>query len=187
MQTRDLLAATRYAEALFQIARLTHQDEVIEAELENFSKSLKTNPELERFLKNPYFRLEQKRAFLARLYQERREEIYEQLLNFFTILLEKNRFHLVHEIAVEFKRIADEAQGQGVAEIHTAVPLGSEAEASIVANLERIAGYTITVEKHVDPSLVGGVRVRVKNKIIDGSIQHRIQAMKKELYHGVKT
>ena len=181
MLTRDLTAATRYAQALFEIARLMHRDEVIESELESFSKSLKAKPEIERFLNNPYFRVEQKRAFLTRLYQERREPVYEQLLNFFMVLLEKNRFHLIHEITLEFKRIADEAQGQGVAEIHTAVPLDPKTETEIVSRLEKIAGYKITVKREINPSLLGGVAVRVKNKIIDGSLRHRLDAMKKEL------
>ena len=181
MVTRDLSAATRYAQALFEIARLTHQDELVEAELESFSKSLKDNQELQKFLLNPYFRVEQKRTFLQRLYQERRQDIYEQLLNFFTVLLEKNRFHMIHEIAVEFKRIADEAQGQGVAEIFSARPLDPKAEAAIVSRIEKIAGYKMTVKKEVSPQLLGGVTVRVKNKIIDGSLRYRLDIMKKEL------
>lgn len=178
---KDILAAARYAEALFQIARLLHQDEEIEAELEAFSEALKKSPELQKSLGNPQLGLSQKRKFLQRIYQERRHEIYGVLLNFFALLFQKNRFHLIHEIAVQFKRIADEAQGQAVAELNSAAPLSAKAEAALVSRLEKIAGYRIEVKKTVDPSLVGGVRVRVKNKVIDGSIQHRIGQLKKEL------
>ena len=93
--TKDFLVASRYAEALFQIARSLHQDEEVQAELESFSSALKSSPDLEQMLKNPSFKIEEKRGFLQRIYQERRQEIYEILLNFFTVLFEKNRFDRV--------------------------------------------------------------------------------------------
>ncbi len=178
---KDILAANRYAQALFEIARATHKDEEIEAELCAFSDALKSSPELEKALNNPGFKNEQKRKFLLKLYQERNHEIYETLLNFFSVLFEKNRFNLIHDIAVSFKRIADEAQGQGTAEIRTAVPLGTRDEETIVRKLEQIAGYKIAVKKEVDPSLIGGVVIKVRNKIIDGSVKYKIDILKKEL------
>ena len=178
---KDLLAAERYARALFEISRLTHEDAEIEAELESLSSALKSSPEIERFLTNPGFDLGKKREFLGRIFQEQRHPYYETLLNFFTVLFQKRRFTLIHEIAVSFKRIADEAQGQGLAEIRTARPLDPKFEAGIVSSLKTIAGYEIAVKKELDPGLIGGVWVRVKNKIIDGSVRHKIDSLKKEL------
>ncbi len=63
---KDLLAASRYAQALFEIARLTHQDEEIEAELDTFSAALKKSPEFEGFFKNPQLDLEQKKKIFLR-------------------------------------------------------------------------------------------------------------------------
>ncbi len=178
---KDLLAAGRYAQALFDIARLTHQDEEIEAELDSLSLALKRSPEFLKFFDNPRLRNDQKRKFLQKIYQERQHEVYEVLLNFFTVLFEKGRFNLIHEIAVTFKRIADEVQGQGTAEIKTAAALDPKAEALIISRLEKMAGYKITVKKEIDASLIGGVMVKVRNKIIDGTVRHKIDVMKKEL------
>ena len=178
---KDFLAAQRYAKALFEIARELHRDEEIEAELESLSAALKSDGRLEKFLTNPALRIDEKKAVLLRLYQERNQEIYEHLMNFFLILFEKNRFFLVHEIAVQFKRIADEAQGQGVAEVRSATPLKIEAEKAIVSRLEKMAGYKITVHSVVDPSLIGGVMVKVRNKVIDDTVKNKIHLFKKEL------
>ncbi len=179
---KDLLAANRYAQALFDIARLLHKDEEIEAELEAFSDALKRSPEIEKFLHDPRLKINEKKKFVQRIYQERRHEIYKALLNFFMILFRKNRFNLIHEIAVSFKRIADEAQGQGVAEITTAAPLGKHEEERIVERLEKMAGYKIAVKKkEIDPSLIGGLLVRVKNRVIDGSVKHQVDILRKEL------
>jgi len=179
--TKDLLAAQRYAQALFEIARQLHQDHLIEAELESISAALKQTPDIEKFLANPSLKTEEKRKLLQRIYQEQKHEVYEILLNFLTILFEKNRFYLIHDIAVYFKKIADEAQGQGVAELHSAVQIAPEAEKQIVNRLEKLAGYKITIKNVVDSSLIGGVIVKVRNKVIDDSVKSKIQLMKKEL------
>ncbi len=178
---KDHLVAQRYAQALFEIARSLHRDEQIQAELENLCTALKSNTELSRFFDNPYVKTDDKRKFLLKLYQERREDFYETLLDFFTVLFEKNRFALIHEISLAFHRIADEAKGQGVAEIRSAVALSPSQESQIVSRLEAIAGYKILVKKEVDPSLVGGVVVKIKNKIIDGSVRFQINRLRKEL------
>ncbi len=178
---KDLLAAERYARALFEIARLTHEDEEIEAELVAFSAALGRSPAIEKFLANPRLKVDEKRAFLGRIYQKRNKPFDETLLNFFTVLFRKNRFHLIHEITVLFKRIADEAQGQGTAQIRTARPLDPRFEEKIVLGLEKIAGYRITVKKELDPALLGGVFVQVKNRIIDGSVKNKIDLLRKEL------
>lgn len=176
---KDLLAAHRYSRALFEIAREMREDETIEAELENLSASLKAAPEIEKFLTNPRLKLEEKKVFLGRLYQA--SSINTVLLNFFLVLFQKNRFYLIHEISAHFKRVADEAQGQGVAEISTAVPLKADAQAAIVNRLEKIAGYKITARNKVDPSLIGGVMVKMRNKVIDDTVRYKIDMFKKEL------
>ena len=179
--TKDLLVAQRYAQALFEIARQMHQDHLIEAELESVSTALKQNASIEKFLANPSLNTDEKRKLLQRIYQERNQEIYEILLNFFTILFEKNRFYLIHDIAVYFKKIADEAQGQGIAEVHSARPITADSERQIVSRLEKLAGYKIAVKNVIDPSLIGGVVVKMRNKVIDDSVKNKIQLMKKEL------
>lgn len=179
--TKDLLAAHRYAKALFEIARELHQDEEIEAELDSISAALKAAPQIEKFLTNPGLNLQEKKKFLGRIYQERNHEVYEILLNFFLILFEKSRFYLIHEVAVEFKRVADEAQGQGTAEIRSAAALKPEHERAIVSRLEKIAGYKITVKSFIDPSLIGGVAVKIRNKVIDDTVLNKIRSIKKEL------
>ena len=178
---KDYLAAGRYAQALYEIARHLHRDDQFQEELESFSKALKSDPGLEKIFENPSLKIEDKRKFLQKIYQERRQDFYETLLDFYTVLLEKNRFFLIHEITASFKRIADEAKGQGTAEIRSAVPLESGQESRIVERLEQIAGYKITVKKEVDPSLIGGVVVKIKNRIIDGSVKNSINLLKKQL------
>jgi len=178
---KDLLAADRYAQALFEIARLTHQDEAFEAELESFSAALEETPALETFFKNPRLSLEEKKKYLVKVYPKRNHEIFETLVNFFMILFKKNRFYLIHEITRHFCRIADEANGRSTAEIRTAVALDLPSEAAIVSRLERMAGTKITVKKEIDSTLIGGVVIKLKNKILDGSVRNRLHLLTQAL------
>ena len=179
--SKDLLAAQRYAQALFELSRELGKDELVEEELENLSSALKRSPDIEKFLANPALKTGEKAAFLQKLYPERNQPVHGMLVDFFKLLFEKDRFYLLHEIALYFKRIADDAQGQAVAELRSSSPLGAEAERTITQRLERIAGRKITVQKNVDPSLIGGVVVSLRNRVIDDSVKNKIRLIKKEL------
>ena len=178
--TKDLLAAHRYAQAMFELSIEMRQDETVEAELESLSESLKKTPAIEKFLANPSLKTEEKRSFLKSVLRGQ-GPVYDVLLDFFTVLFKKNRFYLIHDIAVYFKKIADEAQGQGVAEIRSAVVMSGEQRERILNRLEKLTGRKITVKSIVDASLIGGVAVKIRNKVIDDSVRTKLQNIKKEL------
>ncbi|MEI8345091.1 MAG: ATP synthase F1 subunit delta [Candidatus Omnitrophota bacterium] len=178
---KDLVAAERYARALFELAAGQHQDHEFEAALVSLSAALDGAPEAQKRLLNPSVLPSQKREMLERIFH-RREDIVEQvLLKFFCILLEKNRFDLVHEIARIFKKIADAAQKEGVLEIRSACELDPKAEQAILRRAEGLAGYTLRVEKQIDPEIVGGVILKIDHKIYDGSVLGKIRDLARQL------
>ena len=178
---KDLLAADRYAQALFELTQAEGQDEYAEAALESFSAGLAADPSIERFLANPVLTVSQKRGILERAFAGKNPSIDATLTKFFLLLFQKNRFYLVHDVAQRFRKIADESQGQGVVEIRSAVSLSDTQRAAIVARLERISGKKMQVRATVDPTLLGGAVVKVGNKVIDDSAQTKIGNFKKEL------
>ena len=177
----DTVAAQRYARALFEISREAGRDQWVEDELEAFSAALKGSEELQSFLESPKVSAEEKRKLLEKISPASGDAVAQVLNKFFALLLKKNRFTLIHEIAVAFKRISDEAQNEAMAEIKTAVPLTGDLERQMVSRLEKMTGAKIAVKKEVDPRLIGGVSVRMNNKILDGSIYSKIQSLKRQL------
>ena len=178
---KDLLAANRYAQAFFETAKEKGQESSLLDELASFSAALKASPEIEKFLNNPAFDRASKKAVLGKIYGSQGNEAHKNLFRFLAVLMKKNRFTLIHEVAESFKRIVDEAKGIGQAEVLTAVPLEPKTEQELTAKLERLAGKKILIQKKVDPSIVGGVIVRLGNKVIDGSVGQKILFYKKEL------
>ena len=179
--TKDLLAAHRYAQALFELVHEFGEDETVEAELESLSAALVASPETERFLGDPALTIGQKRQIVEKLFCSDRRRVDEVMVKFLLLLFKKNRFYLIHDIAVHFRRIADESQGQGVAEIRSAAPLGQTQREAIISRIEKIAGKKMVVHSEVDASLVGGVVIRLGNRLIDDSARTKIGYFKKEL------
>ena len=177
----DSVAAQRYARALFEIAQAVGSDQRVEEELAAFSEAVQGSEELKSFLENPRFNVEEKRKLVDKLSPKGGDAISQTLVKFYALLLQKGRFSLIHEVAMSFKRISDEAKNEAAVEIKTAVPISAEAERAVVLRLEKMTGIKITVKKEVDPSIIGGVFVRMKNKILDGSVQNKIQSLKREL------
>ena len=189
--TKDLLASHRYAQAIFEIAREAGEDEYVESELEALSQALKSTPGIERFLGNPAVGQAEKRRIIERIFSAqggsasdgkgKGSKMDETLIRFLLLLFAKGRFYLIHDIAVHFRKVADESQGQGVVEIRSAMPLKPEHQAAIVSRIEKISGKKMTVHAQVDESLIGGVVVKIGNKVIDDSTRTKIGNFKKEL------
>lgn len=180
----ELVIADRYASALFEIARSSGEEAAIGAELSSFAAALKASPELEKFFQNPHFSLEDKEKTLKDLYQKHAGPAQHTLVRFFALLLKKHRFYLVYDVSSIYKKIVDESHEEAVVHIQSAVLLPSEAKRQIVSRMERIAGSAIDVRQEVVPSMIGGVIVRFRNKVLDGSVKNKIRFFQKELTKG---
>lgn len=179
--TKDFLTAQRYAQALFELANEQREDEFVEAELEALSAALKASPETERFLGNPALSREQKRKVIERLFTGKKPAIEAVLVKFLLLLFDKHRFYLLHDVAASYRKIADESQGQGVVEIRSASPISDGQRAAIVSRMEKRTGKKMAVRSEVDARLLGGVIVKVGNKVLDDSVRTKIGNFKKEL------
>lgn len=180
-----LVIAGRYAAALFEIVQPLGEDGTVEAELLSFSAALKSSRDLEKFFLNPQFSIEEKSQTLRNLYRKNFGKAQDALALFFELLLKKHRFHLVHDIAVIFKKIADDSQKQATLVIQSAVPLSAAAEREIVSRAEKISGAKVEVKKEIVPSIIGGVVVRFRNKVLDGSVRNKLQLFKR-MKHGIE-
>jgi F-type H+-transporting ATPase subunit delta len=101
--------------------------------------------------------------------------------NLAKLLIQKSRSRGARAIANSFNALADEHAGIAKAEITTAVPISDAQRAGIETQLSRTLGKTVTATSAVDPSLIGGLIVRVGDQLIDGSVRTRLRLLRKEL------
>jgi F-type H+-transporting ATPase subunit delta len=105
-------------------------------------------------------------------------------LNLFRLLRHKGRLALGPSINSFFRELWDEERGIERAVVRTAVPLEDSQRESIAAQLSRESGHQVQLESEVDPSLLGGVVIRVGDRLIDGSTRTRLRALRQQLAQG---
>lgn len=168
--------ARRYAQAVFE---LDEKDQIAEwqSDLEKII-SLGQDATIAAYLENPNIHFEDK----ARLLHEKLGDINPLVLNMVYLLLTKSRLDMLPHIASEYQRLVDSYLGVERAEVTTAVPLDDEDRLKLSQQLSKIIGRTVILKPEcVDPSLIGGIVVRVAGKLLDGSTRGKLAALKKEL------
>ena len=82
---------------------------------------------------------------------------------------------------VNINSLLDDHRGIGAAEVITAVPLDSQAESRIVDQMSKATGKRITLTSSVDPDIVGGIVIKIGDRLIDGSTRTKLSAMRNSL------
>jgi F-type H+-transporting ATPase subunit delta len=170
------IAARRYGEAAFQIAREG-------GTLERWSEGLSllaavfSDPEMAAIMQEARISTADKIALVERSLSG----IDPLVLNLGRLLVQRGRTALAPQIAEAFQELMDAERGVAHAVVTTAVPL-SESEAKAVAEkLSEITGKQIVVESRVDEGVIGGLVARIGDKLIDGSTRSRLAALKRRL------
>ncbi|MBR5428988.1 MAG: ATP synthase F1 subunit delta [Firmicutes bacterium] len=170
--------ARRYAEALFETARETGEEQLIGEELEQLLRVLKTDRELDLALRSPALPANHRRKLLEDCFEGR---LHPYVLNLCSLLWIKGREKLLPAVVTAYRHQLRQQAGLLTAEMTSAVMLTEEQLAPLRQALEKRFGRPVVVELKVDPSLIGGVRVRVGNTVLDGSVRGRLNAMRQRM------
>jgi len=175
MPRRDI-AAKRYAEAVFQIARDSRTIDRWRADLQVIAAVL-GDPQVFAVLENAKIPQQAK----LNLIRQGLEGVTQQALNFAFLLVQRRRVALATEIVVFFNEMADDYLGIAHAEVTTAIPVAAQEQQLIAEQLSRMTGKQVDVQMRVDPSIIGGMVARVGDRLIDGSTRSRLQALRTRL------
>ena len=101
--------------------------------------------------------------------------------NFVRVLAENGRLGVVTEIRAHFEALKNEREGTVEAEVYTAFEMDPAQVADLVARLEKSSGRKVKARVRVDKSLIGGVKVVIGDKVIDGSARAQLSALENAL------
>ena len=101
--------------------------------------------------------------------------------NFVRVLAENGRLNVLAEIRAQFETLKNEREGTVEAEVYTAFELDAAQVADLVARLEKNTGRKVKARVSVDPSLIGGVKIVIGDKVIDGSARAQLGALENAL------
>lgn len=179
MQNR--MVAGRYATALLRSAVARGELDRVEQDLNLLVKSLAAEETLSRFLDSPRETPETKKQLIEKVFGGR---LSPTAYNFIRLLIDKKRTDYLPVIAELYKVHADEVRGVAVAEVRVAQPLTPEGEAAIRAKVKALTGRDVKLEVALDPHVVGGVFLRVGNRIIDYTLQRQLDELRESIIAG---
>jgi F-type H+-transporting ATPase subunit delta len=166
-----------YARALFQAAQEEGRLDRVGEDLAALAAALVEVPELGALLRNPQVDPRDKADVLAQITAGADDLVR----NFVRLVAERGRSAELVEIDKEFEALMASAQGRLAVELETAVELSDEEAASIVSAIEKASGRTVEATREVDPSLIGGIVLKVGSFRADGSVRGRLERLGREL------
>ncbi|MGO0063686.1 F0F1 ATP synthase subunit delta [Brevibacillus fluminis] len=164
--------AKRYARALFEVAKERGLIEQIESELKDIVAAVESNQELGKILSHNQISRESKEQLLKDLFGA---HVAAETLNFLSVLIDNGRELELGEIATAYVAMANEARGVADAVVTTAKPLGEEEVNELAVQFGKKVNKTLRVQTVVDPAILGGVVVRIGDRLYDGSIKRKLE------------
>jgi F-type H+-transporting ATPase subunit delta len=171
--------ARRYATAVFALARDAGTIEAVSRDLAAAAGAIYGSDDVRRFYLSPVFGRKKKEDVLLGVFQSRLGDI---ALHALLLLVRKRREALLRPIAREYDKLARDAAGKEPLEIVSARELASNELDTIVVRLSRQYGKAFDVTSRVDPALLGGVRITIGDRRIDGSLAGRLDELSRELF-----
>ena len=173
----DFGVAKRYAAALFCAAEHDGDVDIILKDLELIEACQEQIPLLRAMLRQPLITQERKRHVLRDAFGNR---ITATTLNFLYLLVRKRRINQLTDVVGYYRAMVDEKHGSLIAHVDTAVALDKNQLAALKKALGTRTGKNIDIQPRIDSSMIGGVRVRIGDTIIDGSISSRLERVRKQ-------
>jgi len=170
--------AKKYATALFHLARDRGLIDQASDQFAHLDQLLVSDATLVQFLLAPHIREQEKTALLRTVFGNRLEPLF---LEFLLLLVDKHRIGFLHDIIIHFRALVAEERGLIIARVITAVPLSETERRDLVIRLRRKTGKIVELDEKVESSILGGMIVILKDKIIDGSVRHKLTLLKEEL------
>lgn len=172
------IVVNRYATALFEIAK--EQGAMIKFKEEALAivNLLQETPEYMLLLGHPSVVEANKLEMVQEAFGGK---VADEFVGLIELIIKKSRTEYLLDILMEFIKMAKEAEGILKGTITSAMPLTNKQIAQIETNLEQSTGKTLELEVTVDPSLIGGMIVRVGDKVVDGSIKGQMDTLKSQL------
>ncbi|MEY2936410.1 MAG: hypothetical protein RL033_7159 [Pseudomonadota bacterium] len=172
-------AAERYARAIFELGAEAGQLDRTSQEISEFAASFSELPLLRRALENPVLEEAQRETLLRHI--GRRAELSPLTINALLVLLRRRRLGQLSAIARRLRSMSDEKNGVCRAKIVSASSLPETYFTQLRQALERALGKRVIVEHEEDPELLGGIVARIGDSTIDGSIQGRLEELRRKL------
>ena len=166
-----------YSRSLFEVAKEHGKLDLIKEQLDAFADALHETRELAIFFFSPYFSTEEKKRGL----ESALVDADPTLVNFLELLIEKHRMPVIFRTRRQYETLWDIEHRLLPVEVTSAVDLDEATVKSIGERIGEQTGQRVELTSRVDPEILGGIVLRVGNSILDASIKHRLDQLRKHV------
>jgi F-type H+-transporting ATPase subunit delta len=166
----------RYASALFELAREQNELDKVDQDLGKFQAMLEQSPDLARLVKSPAFAAEEQERALGAVMDW--ASIGATTGNFLKVVTRNRRLFAAEDMIKGFRQQLALHRGEMTAEVQSATPLSNEQLAALKSTLKASYGKDVRLDAKVDPSLLGGLVVKVGSRMFDSSLRTKLMNLK---------
>jgi F-type H+-transporting ATPase subunit delta len=166
-----------YARSLLELANERQQAEAVGKEMGALREILEQNPSLGAYLADPGIGAAERTATLNRVFKVASELVH----NFLGVLNNKGRLRLLPAIAEAFGNLLDEQKGKIEVDVTVAQKLSPDQLEQVRQRVSQALGKDAVVHQYVDQDIIGGLVLRVEDRLIDASVRYQLEAMRERL------
>lgn len=170
--------ARRYAQALFLSSQEKDLLDQVQEELKLFVETMDGSKELSQIMDRELIPPEDKKAIIEKVFTGK---ISSQTVNFLKLVVDKRREKYLREMLAEYTALADTARNMLEAEVKTAAELSPQQQETIKKGIAAFTGKDVRLKVEVDESLLGGVVIKIGDRVYDGSARQQLSSLKKRL------
>ena len=173
------LVSKTYGEALFEIADKRGKRLELMEEIVSLRQIINENPEFDKLMKHPGIPKQDKVRVMENIFKGR---VSDEITGFLAILITKERYSHIQSVFEYFIAKVKEAEKIGVAYVTTAVELNNAQKDEVNKKLLETTGYRrMEIHFEVDKEIIGGMVIRIGDRVVDSSIKNKINDLTKQL------
>lgn len=170
--------AKAYGKTLYELAVESNSVEQMLDEITTLRQAFEENPQFLTLMGTPNLTKQERVGIIDETFGGK---IHTYLLNFLKVLVENGTSHEFMDAAKQFRKEYNWENGIEIVTVISAVALGAKQESELVEKLTKLTGKTIQLEKKVDPSVMGGIRLQMDGLQMDGTVKNKLDAIRSRL------
>jgi F-type H+-transporting ATPase subunit delta len=170
-------AAKRYAIALLELTEEQKITAQVQKDFSGLLASLNESKDLQNLFESPVIPNGKKSELVRALFKGKMQPLSFQFLE---LLVHKNREQMIREVLAAYEEAYNEMHKIALAKIESAMALSDAEKKKLLDGLKKQSGYTIEPTYEVNKALKGGVKIQIKDTILDGTVLHKLKRLEQE-------
>ncbi len=167
-----------YAQALLELSDEASQFDAIAEEMLQLGELHDAEPDLGRLIDSRVISTADRRAIIERLFSGKVSDL---TYRFLMVLNDKDRLSLLPKIARAYMQLVNNRRGHVNVDAYVATALSDDQASAVASGIGNAIGKTVTLLQHVDASLIGGLKIQIGDRLIDGSVSAQLRKIQSSM------